>query len=259
MYTQMYTTRKWSPTPSAIWWATFQHSSSRPLPLSCLYCVCTFYFTCSLRSVPSSMLGLWCSCHFCDKCSQPDYTVWCPGPLLPWLLLYDVIYVFYFTSLTSYNSTIIGRYGVHATRLRTLGCVVFLSFSRLIILPIYASLSSILSAHLVVPRKSSDACLPLYVYACPICDDPTRWVCGWGWGGSANISQLEFDGFAANYVIRGCTRLHLCERLTSPVCMHVRKCHTYARHTYGCSMWRFTMYKVMVWWFCRELCDTELY
>ena len=48
-------------------------------------------------------------------------------------------------------------------------------------------------------------------------------------------TRLGNDHFATKYVIRGCTRLHLCDQITSPAGMHVRKCHIYVRNEYGCS------------------------
>jgi hypothetical protein len=35
-------------------------------------------------------------------------------------------------------------------------------------------------------------------------------------------TRLGYDRFAAKYVIRGCTRLHLCDQITSTAGMHVR-------------------------------------
>jgi hypothetical protein len=57
-------------------------------------------------------------------------------------------------------------------------------------------------------------------------------------------TRLGYDVFAANYVIRGCTRLHLCDRNTSPACMHDYEYHTYTWNTCGCSTLPFTLYKV---------------
>jgi hypothetical protein len=57
-------------------------------------------------------------------------------------------------------------------------------------------------------------------------------------------TRLGYGRFAANCVIRGCTRLHLCDRNNSPACMHDYECHTYAWNKSGCSSLPFTLYKV---------------
>jgi hypothetical protein len=45
-------------------------------------------------------------------------------------------------------------------------------------------------------------------------------------------TRSGYDLFDANYVIRGCTRLHLCDRNTPPACMH--DCLGHCAHL---SMW----------------------
>jgi hypothetical protein len=60
-------------------------------------------------------------------------------------------------------------------------------------------------------------------------------------------TRLGTGRFSTKYMIRGCTRLHLCGQNTSPACMHECKCHTYVRNEYGWSTRSFTLYKVGYW------------
>jgi hypothetical protein len=55
---------------------------------------------------------------------------------------------------------------------------------------------------------------------------------------------LGNDRYSATYVVRGCTRLHLSDQISSPAGIHVCNCYIYVRHKYGWSTGSFTLYKV---------------
>ncbi len=60
-------------------------------------------------------------------------------------------------------------------------------------------------------------------------------------------TRLGTGRFRAKYVVRGCTRLHLCDQISSPAGIHECECHTCVRNEYGWSVRSFTLYKVGYW------------
>ena len=72
-------------------------------------------------------------------------------------------------------------------------------------------------------------------------------------------TRLGNDHLATQYVVRGCTRLHLCDQISPPPGIHECECHKYVRTEYGWLNRPFTLYKAGYWPFWREICGTGLY
>jgi hypothetical protein len=45
-------------------------------------------------------------------------------------------------------------------------------------------------------------------------------------------TRLGYIRFGAKYVVRGCTRLHLCDQISPPAGIHECECHKYVRTEY---------------------------